>query len=142
MSQVKEHELPPCVGNPGVACRGDLHTLRIKGFDDQYRCLNCNSVHNALVEKEAGNSPLGATPRFVSARLDAKATRASAERERRIQRLSGALKSRGLMGDATRTERIKSTPSPPIDTMSEVVLSESDEERRERIVLRCRDSIR
>lgn len=53
---VREGELPPCVGNPGVGCWDPIQTIMISGFDGKMRCPPCQKIHTELVFNEAGNS--------------------------------------------------------------------------------------
>lgn len=89
---VDQSEMPPCVGNPHMICRGGPNMLVIKGYDDKYRCEKCNELHIELVMKEAGKSSPNSEPKFVAAKLD---KRAEAERMARMQSLSKKLEDSG-----------------------------------------------
>ena len=71
---IKPEEMPPCEGNPNQPCRNPIVPTLIAGFDDKFRCVACNRIHIALVDREAGSSEPNATqPKFVSPRLSTKA---------------------------------------------------------------------
>ena len=51
MPLVKVEDIGPCHGVRGLICN-DKSQLRIKGFDDRWRCKPCNRVHTELVYSE------------------------------------------------------------------------------------------
>lgn len=68
--EVKQQELPRCVGTPQQMCNV-IANPAIKGYDDQYRCYHCNDIHSELVFQESGDTAPGATaPRFISVKED------------------------------------------------------------------------
>jgi len=81
---VHEHELPDCVGNPGIPCAENRQPTLIKGYDDKMRCNPCNRVHIELVYKESGNSSPNAPSKMVSTKLNNKALAKEKEVRKRI----------------------------------------------------------
>lgn len=51
MPLVKVNDVGPCHGVRGLICN-DKSLLRIKGFDDKWRCRPCHKVHIELVYSE------------------------------------------------------------------------------------------
>ncbi len=82
---IKIDEMPECVGIPQLPCTSGLTDFMVKGYDDKYRCNLCNTVHVALVMREAGESAPDATrPQFVAHKLDIRAKLEELSRRRRI----------------------------------------------------------
>lgn len=68
--EVRQSDLPVCVGNPNHKC-GIKADPAIKGYDGKWRCYPCNDIHSELVLAEAGEgAPDASQPRFISVAPD------------------------------------------------------------------------
>jgi hypothetical protein len=69
---VRPEDLEPCVGPASkILCAYGDNLVRIKGYDDKWRCVPCNQLHGEMVFRESGNS--APTPSDETKMKDAKA---------------------------------------------------------------------